>query len=74
MSRYFFDVHDGADVIDDVGCECANLAAAQKTAVDAAIDLIGMSRSNIWAGEPWTMKIRDEKSNIVGTLSFAASS
>ena len=72
MPRYFFDVHDGANVIDDVGCECADLAAAQKIAVDAAIDLLGMSRSDIWAGEPWTLKIRDEASNIVGALSFAA--
>lgn len=32
MARYFFDIHDGTMIIDDVGVECADLVAMRREA------------------------------------------
>ena len=71
MPRYFFDIHDGADMIDHVGTDCDDLEDAQKEAVKASTEILGISGHDLWSGETWIMKVR-EGSRVVAEVSFTA--
>lgn len=61
MPRYFFNVHDGSDITDTEGHECADLASAQRLAVRLTGDLIRSSGPKIWEQGSWELEVTDSR-------------
>lgn len=60
MPKYFFNVHDGLDIADDDGVECADLEAALCTAVRYAGSLIKESGHRMNLGDTWSLEVIEE--------------
>lgn len=73
MTRYFFNVHDGVDIEDDVGSEFDSLDAVRLEALRTAGELLKFGgRADLWSGHEWRLVVKDEAGNRVLTLKFAA--
>lgn len=72
MPRFFFDVHDGRDLIDDEGVELCDVGAAKREALKCASGMLGETSAD-WPGELLRMDVRDERGNVVASLRFTAS-
>jgi len=72
MPKFFFDVHDGISMCDDVGYELPDLEAAKQQAVIFSGDLLRDSGSQFWQGDEWRMDVRDERDLILFSLHFLA--
>ena len=74
MARYFFNVHDGRDIVDDEGSELASLAEVREEALRATVDLLrDVVTDNLWSGHEWRMVVVDSAGLEVLTLRFSAS-
>lgn len=72
MSLYFFNVHDGRDITDDVGSELPDLAAVRREALLTAGELLKEGgAADLWAGEEWMMVVNDDTGAEVLTLRFS---
>ncbi len=72
MSHYYFDLHDGVDIIDEDGLELASLAAARHHAVMKMAELLMQTPGQFWAGDAWTLKVKDDVGLTLFKLNFAA--
>ena len=72
--RYFFNVHDGCEIIDDVGVELSSLDEARSQALIGAGEALREQGSEIWTSKLWHMYVVDETGKTVLRLSFSAES
>lgn len=76
MSRYYFNVNDGANLLDDHGAELPDLAAARGEAVRLAGEVLKEgSIGELWNGTPWRMTVTDgpnETGKVLFVLHFSA--
>lgn len=70
MPRYHFNIHDGAELPDDVGTELPDLAAARIFAVRLAGECLRDHAAEFWNGEEWKMDVADDQGLIQFTLMF----
>jgi hypothetical protein len=70
--RYFFNVHDGKDIIDDEGLELPDLEAVRKEAIRASGGIIKDGGPEFWSGHEWRMVVSDETGREVLVLCFSA--
>ena len=72
MARYFFDVHDGTMVRDDLGEECATVEAACKHAKTLLPQIALYELPADGDRKAYTVLVRDEDNNPVysATLSY----
>jgi hypothetical protein len=71
MSRYFFNVFDGRDLIDDVGQELSTFAEVKCVAVKYAGQLICDAAGSFWDQSDLEMHVTDEAGLVLFTLVFA---
>ena len=72
MSRYYFDLHDGVDIIDEDGLELASLESARHHAVMKMAELLMQAPGQFWAGDAWTLKVKDDLGLTLFRLNFSA--
>lgn len=72
MPRFYFDVHDGSDFIDELGIELASPLDARREAVRYAGNLIAEENWAALPNEPWRMVVRDDHAQVVLALVFGA--
>ena len=60
MPRYFFNVHDGVDLLDEEGTELPDLDAARRIAIQYAGALLEESGHRLAFGETWQLEATDE--------------
>jgi hypothetical protein len=73
VPRFYFDVHDGVDIIDVVGSDLAGLDEARDEAVRATSELLrGAQLAELWTGQPWRMVVLDAGRTELFTLRFSA--
>lgn len=72
MPLFYFHVHDGVDLRDNTGTECADLKAAKSAALVMSGRLLAEQDEMFWNGEEWSIDIEDEAGKIAFSLKFAA--
>jgi hypothetical protein len=72
MPRYFFNVRDGVNLIDNEGTVLSDVEEAREQAVVAAGEAIKDMGCKFWAGEVWEMNVTDESGATVCALTFTA--
>jgi len=72
MPRFYFDVHDGVSLCDEVGYELPDLDAAKQQAVVFSGELLRDAASQFWRGDEWRMDVRDDTGMILFALHFLA--
>lgn len=72
MERYFFDIKDGHDLVDELGSEWAGLAAVRIEAVRYAAEVLKEMPERFWNAEEWTMCVSDRNRKPIFTLKFLA--
>jgi hypothetical protein len=72
MDRYYFDLHDGVDIIDEDGMELASLENARHHAVMKMAELLMQAPGQFWAGDAWTLKVKDDLGLTLFKLNFSA--
>lgn len=72
MPRYFFNVHDGADILDDEGVELAGADEARAQAVVSAGEMLKDHGPKFWNHGEWRMVVLDESGATVCALRFEA--
>lgn len=74
MPRFFFNVHDGREIIDEVGLLLRNLSEARHEAILAVADMLRDYGMEFWTGSHWQMYVTDEAGKTVIRLNFSAES
>jgi hypothetical protein len=72
MARYFFNLHDGIDLADNVGSEHPDLQSARSEAIETIAERLKgsmLTKANVSA---WIMNVTDEDGYTVIVLSFSA--
>jgi hypothetical protein len=72
MARYYFDLNDGVDIIDEDGKELASLESARHHAVTKLAELLMQTPGRFWAGDAWTLKVKDDLGLTLFELNFSA--
>jgi hypothetical protein len=72
MPRYFFNVIDGRNIIDNQGSELAGLKEARVEAIQLAGAILRDEGDTFWSGEEWHMHVTDASGQSVLTLRFSA--
>jgi hypothetical protein len=71
LPRYFFNIHDGSDLIDKIGTELTDVTEARIVAVDFAGQAIHDLAEKFWElDDPWRLDVSDE-AGLVFTLQFS---
>ncbi len=70
MPRYFFHVHDGRDIPDDIGTDLAGPDEARTIAVTAMGEAVKDLGAEFWKSAEWWMNVIDEQGATVCTLSI----
>lgn len=72
MPRYYFNVHDGRDIVDDVGTELDSDDSARIEAIRTSGEMLrDHNMSGFWTGEEWAMDVVDQAGRRVATLRFS---
>lgn len=72
LPRYFFHIHDGADLPDDEGTDLPNLDAARNDAVRLSGEMLRDSGGSFWNSGEWSVEVADEAGLTLFTLTFFA--
>jgi hypothetical protein len=73
MPRYFFNIHDGKDVVDREGTVLKDEAQARADAVGLAGNVIAEMGGKFWDEErEWLMEVSDDTGAVLFALSFAS--
>ena len=60
MTRYFFHVHNGISVLDDVGLELPDIAAAQGAAIELTRKILDEGPGGpLWQDHSWRVEVSD---------------
>ena len=70
MPRYYFNVYDGKDTIDDVGAELPNVVFARREAIRYSGAILEDEAERLSLGEEWRMEVLDETGLILFCLTF----
>jgi hypothetical protein len=74
--RYFFNIKDGATILDEQGIEFDNIQEVKDEAVRSSADLLkGLHSEYFWSGEPWLLWVTDQPNGAgktVLTLTFSS--
>ncbi|MCJ2008009.1 DUF6894 family protein [Methylobacterium sp. J-092] len=70
MPRYYFNVHDDGNSLNDDGIEFADKRAAGIEALRYAGELIKAKAEQLLGGNPWYMEVTDERGLLVFRLNF----
>jgi hypothetical protein len=74
MPRYFFHVHDGKDMPDNVGTNFPNDEAAENEAVVLAGEMLKELDGDFWNESNWRLEVLDESGAQVCQLEVLANS
>ena len=72
MPRFFFDVHDGASVLDEEGTELPDVYAAQAAAIRTAGEILRDLGPRFWDGVEWRMEVFDARRRSLFVLRVSA--
>jgi len=72
MPRYFFNVFDGADVIDEDGTDLPDMYVAQAQAIRMSGELLREMGVKYWDGTHWRMEVSNIKGKILFVLQLSA--
>ena len=72
MARYFFDLHDGEDIPDQEGSEFPTLEDARHHAVIVIARLLMKDPGKFWAGDAWTLEVKDDLGVVLFSVVFSA--
>jgi hypothetical protein len=72
VPRYFFHVHDGAELPDEDGTELPDLASARNEAVRLAGASLKDHAQAFWNEEQWSIDVTDEDGLMLFSLTFFA--
>lgn len=73
MPRFFFHVHDGANIPDKEGTELGDWRNAQHEAIKLAGRVIADDAKRLRLGEDWSMEVTDETGLVLFRLDFHVS-
>ncbi|QHP71253.1 hypothetical protein EI171_30560 [Bradyrhizobium sp. LCT2] len=60
MTRFFFHVHDGITIFDDVGLELPDIAAAQAAAIELSSKILNDGAEGpLWQDLTWRVEVTD---------------
>ena len=71
MPRYFFNVIDGKNILDEEGTELPDRAAVRAEAIRTSGEML-TDMGDAWDGEHWQMNVADESGRVVFRLQFSA--
>ena len=74
MPRYYFHVHDGKDILDQIGTELPNDEAAESAAIVSAGEMLKDLDGDFWKESSWRMEVLDESGALVCQLKMSATS
>ena len=74
MPRYFFHVDDGSCLPDSEGAEFTGLVQAREQAAVPAGGVLQEGAAHFWDGQPWSVRVADERGETLFTLKLTASS
>lgn len=72
MPRYFFNVIDGRDIIDNTGTVLPSLREARAEAIRTAGAILRDEVDRLWNDTEWQMNVTDASGQSVLTLRFSA--
>ena len=75
MPRYYFNLKDGRESLDDVGSEFPDIHAARREAVRYSGEVLRDGGASLWEGSSWQLWVTDEpsgKGKTFFTLNFSA--
>ena len=59
--RYYFNITDGVDLLDEEGLELADLDAVKKEALLSSGEMLkDLQGQYFWTGEPWVLWVTDQ--------------
>ena len=71
MPRFFFNVHDGIDLLDEDGTEFPNWEEARLAAIRAAGEIFKDNARRLSLGEQWRMEVTDEEGYVLLHMDFS---
>lgn len=71
MPRYFFNLHDGREILDEDGTELSGLDEARAQAVVALGEMLKDVNGRFWREPEWRMWVADEVGEAVCSLTVA---
>ena len=71
MPRFYFHIHDGVDLRDDVGTELPGRDAIRSHSLRLAGECIRHLQDNFWGHCEWRLDVTDEQGVNVLTLRFS---
>ena len=74
MPRYFFNVYDHRELIDEEGSILPNWRVAQAVAIRYAGELLQSEAERLESGEDWHLEVTDETGLILFRLDFSLNS
>lgn len=72
MPRYFFDIKDGQEFLDEDGSEWPDLEAARIEAVRYSAEVLKEMPERFWNCEEWRMTVSDASRKKLFVLKFQA--
>ncbi|NDV85472.1 hypothetical protein GTW51_02035 [Aurantimonas aggregata] len=72
MARFFFNLHDGVDLPDNVGSEHSDMAGVRGEAVAFLTERVRGNLLDKKDHAAWLLSVTDESKNTVLTLTFSA--
>lgn len=70
MARFYFNVYDGKDIIDDVGTELPDAVFARREAIRYSGALLEDEAERLSLGEEWRMEVLDGTGLMLFCLNF----
>ena len=74
MSRFYFNLHDGADLPDPDGLDLPDLDAARQEAVRRTALILAGNNTKLLSDTDWRLDITDERGNILYWIDVTAES
>ncbi len=72
MTRYFFNVRDGVDRIDDEGTELAGMPEARRAAMQICSELLRRDEPVFWEDPNWQLEVTDALGLVLFTVYISA--
>ncbi|MFK5600657.1 DUF6894 family protein [Methylobacterium sp. HMF5984] len=71
MPRYYFNVYDGVDSLDNEGIELVSMRVAGVEAIRFAGELFKAKAEQLLGGKPWHMEVMDEQGLLILRLDLS---
>jgi hypothetical protein len=70
MPRYYFNIYDGVDILDDVGTELPDVVFARREAIRYSGAILEDEAERLSLGEEWRMEVTDGMGLMLFCLTF----